>query len=145
MKVLSEEENGLSLVCEFRDTNIETIPIPYCWPLANTNNRYHYVKQRYMGQKGIDYSKQLKNKDDEFFLLQKIFPQIQSLINDIGSLQIEDSTVPVSGFLELSLIQKQDAEMLQDSDIAKSIESTIPPEDFDDDIDPDEYVQLDLI
>jgi len=145
VKVVNEEDDGLSLVCELRGEKTQTIPLSYCWPLANTNNRYYYVKRRYTGSKGFEYSKQLKLRDDEFFSLQKIFPQIQSLINKIGSLQISGITTPMSSLSDLSIIQRQDADALQAIDIENHIASSSFPEDFDDENDPDEYVQLDLI
>lgn len=145
VKVLNEEEDGLSLVCELRGEKTERIPLSYCWPLANTNNRYHYVKRRYIGSKGLEYSRQLKSRDDEFFSLQKIFPQIQNLISKIGSLQLDGIMTPLSGLSDVSIMQRQDIDALQAVDIAKHTAIPIIPEDFDDDNEPDEYVQLDLI
>lgn len=145
VNVLSEEEDGLSLVCELRDKSTETIPLSYCWPLANTNNRYHYIKRRYVGSKGIEYSRQLKSKDDEFFILQKIFPQIQSLIDEIGFLQIDGMTTSMSGLFEISVLQRQEINAFQAIDITNHTEDSDIPEGFDDENDPDEYVQLDLI
>ena len=54
------EEGQDTLTCEFRDKTTEDIQISHCWPLANTENRYSYLRRRYPGLKGEQVTKKME-------------------------------------------------------------------------------------
>lgn len=136
------------LLCQWRDDEQQEVSLVYCWPLASTENRYRYLKQRYPGNKGERFAKTMKNQDDDFFALKNVVPRIQGLGKQIASFELGgDLKIQVGDFLGLVEVDRQTADELQSSFLLKELEETLS-KDFEDEADEEEYleeyVQLEL-
>ena len=144
------EDRGMNrLLCEWRDDEQQEVSLAQCWPLANTENRYRYLKHRYSGLKGEQLAKTMKAKDDDFFALKDVLPRVKNLGELIGWLELgDDLKIQVGDFLELTDVRRKVADELQSSLLLGEPKDVLVEEFVDeageDEEDLEEYVQLEL-
>jgi hypothetical protein len=143
------EDRGINgLLCKWRDGEKQEVSLAQCWPIASTQNRYHYLKRRYSGFRGEQLAKKMKAKDDDFFALKNVAPRIKHLGEQIGSLESGGGLkIQVGDFLELTELDRQVADELQSSLLLGEPEDVLLEEfvdEADEEEDLEEYVQLEL-
>jgi hypothetical protein len=111
------EERGTNrLLCEWRDGEQHEVNLAQCWPLANTTNRYRYLKRRYAGLKGKQLAEEMRAKDEEFFALKNMQRRVKNFAELIGRIEIGDRLeIELGGFVELTVMSRPEADKLQSS------------------------------
>jgi len=143
-----EDRGTVGLLCQWRDGKEREVSLAECWPLANTENRYRYLRRRYPGYRGEQFAAAMKAKDDDFFALKNVVPRVRNLREQIKSLDLgSDLGIQVGDFLELTEVSHQAAGELQSSLLHEKPEDVFPEElvdEAEEEEDSEEYVQLEL-
>lgn len=142
-----EKRGANRLLCEWRDAEQHEVNLAQCWPLANTTNRYRYLKRRYAGLKGKQLAKEMRAKDEEFFALKNVQRRVKNFAELIGRIELGDRLeMKVGDFVELTVMSRRDADKLQSSLLEGDLGGTEVEEllDEDDEEDLEEITQLEL-
>lgn len=144
------ENKGIDgLLCEWRDGQRQIVSLAVCWPLANTENRYHYLRRRYPGTKGEMLATGMKSRDDGFFALKNVHLRVKALGESINRVNISsDLQVSVGDFLEVEIVSPNRIDELQTRFLEQVVDEMpsdeIKGEDGEDDDYSEEVVQLEL-
>lgn len=145
LTVLEEREGGMVL-CESRDGQHYEVNLAQCWPLASTENRYHYLRLRYEGAKGERFAEQMKAAEDDFFALSNVHALISDLKGRIARLELGDGLeMGVGDFLKLRIVSRYAADCLQQDLLSgQAVMEPAEEEEFGDEEEEEEVVQLSL-